>query len=71
MRMIYSDSLNEMIIKGFTYKSKHYTWNDLDCVYYCDNVDDTYFFEVPINAKIDQPVYSFNNAYNKLDYRHD
>ena len=53
MRMIYSDSLNEMIIKGFTYKSKHYTWNDLDCVYYCDNVDDTYFFEVPINAKID------------------
>ena len=53
--MVYSDSLKEMIIKGFYMKKKngeyrHYTWNDSDCVYWADDVDDRYYFEIPKNA---------------------
>ena len=53
--MIYSDSLGEMIIKGFYMKKvdgeyRHYMWNDEDCVYYADDVDDRYYFEIPKNA---------------------
>lgn len=47
---IYSDSLDEMVLKGFTYKGKHYTWNDPDCVYYQDDVDDEWYDEVPEGA---------------------
>lgn len=53
--MIYSDSLGGMINKGFYMKKvdgeyRHYTWNDNDCVYYADDVDDRYYFEIPKNA---------------------
>ena len=53
--MIYSESLGEMIIKGFYMKKKngeyrHYTWNDKDCVYWADDVDDRFYYEVPQNA---------------------
>ena len=53
--MVYSDHLGEMIIKGFYMKKKngeyrHYTWNDLDCVYWADDVDDRFYCDVPQNA---------------------
>ena len=53
--MIYSESLDEMIIKGFYMKKnngeyRHYTWNDLDCLYWADDVDDMFYNEVPQNA---------------------
>ena len=53
--MIYSESLGEMIIKGFYMKKKngeyrHYTWNDKDCVYWADDVDNRFYYEVPQNA---------------------
>ena len=53
--MVYSDSLGVMIIKGFYMKKKngeyrHYTWNDEDCVYWADDVDDRYYCEIPNNA---------------------
>ena len=53
--MIYSESLGEMIIKGFYVKKKngeyrHYTWNDSDCVYWADDVDDRFYYDVPKNA---------------------
>lgn len=47
---IYSDSLEQMVIRSFYYKNKHYTWNDLDCVYYSDESEEDYFFEIPDNA---------------------
>ena len=53
--MIYSEYLGEMIIKGFYMKKKngeyrHYTWNDEDCLYWADDVDDRFYFKVPQNA---------------------
>lgn len=53
--MIYSDYLGEMVIKGFYIKKRngnfrHYTWNDDDLVYYDDDVDDLYYYEIPNNA---------------------
>ena len=53
--MIFSKYLGEMVIKGFYMKKKngdlrHYTWNDDDCVYWADDVDDKFYFEVPQNA---------------------
>ena len=46
-----SDSFDEMVQKDFTYKGKHYTWNDSDCLYYNDNGDeDDYFMEIPEGA---------------------
>ena len=27
-----------------------YTWNDEDCVYWADDVDDRYYCEIPKNA---------------------
>ena len=59
MKMVYSDSLNEMVQAGFTlvkvrfYKDGrpykvtkiHFTWNDYDCVYWCDDTDDWFYFE--------------------------
>ena len=63
--MIYSNSLGCMIEKGFTiskvvfynkggfkllrYK-EHFTWNDNDCVYYSDEIDGKYYFEIPKNG---------------------
>ena len=59
-RLIYSDSLCEMVESGFSItavlfgdngykvcKSIHYTWNDEDCVYYNDDVDGDFYMEIP------------------------
>lgn len=32
-----------MIIESFYLNGKHYTWNDLDCVYYNDKTDEEYY----------------------------
>lgn len=53
--MIYSESLGEIIIMGFYMKKKngeyrHYTWNDSDSVYWADDVDDRFYYEVLQNA---------------------
>lgn len=53
-KMIYSDSLDEMVIFGFSIHGVHYTWNDDDCVYWSDMTDDDYYMEVPKNAIIDR-----------------
>lgn len=47
---IYSDSLGKMVVKSFFYKKQHYTWNDMDCVYYADDSDEDYFSNIPISA---------------------
>lgn len=56
MGYIYSDSLCQMVQRGFTRVkirengkkySKHYSWNDSDCVYYNDDVDDDFYMEIP------------------------
>lgn len=65
--MIYSSSLEEMVVKGFSVtncfksktgnegfifgKTKHYLWNDMDCVYYNDDTDEDFYFEVPKNGE--------------------
>jgi hypothetical protein len=51
---IWSENQETMIDKGFTYKGKHYTWDEADEVYYRDDVDDNYFMEIPEGAKIDR-----------------
>ena len=48
--MIYSDSLECMVHKGFSYHHSHYTWNDEDCVYWNDDTDDDYYMEIPSDA---------------------
>ena len=52
--MIYSDSLDEMVVYGFTVQLRrgtaHYTWDDVDCVYYHDDIDGNYYFEMPADA---------------------
>ena len=64
---IYSETIGTMIPKGFTtrkvlfskdgstpYKicnSFHWTWNEEDAVYYRDDVDDIYKYEMPINGE--------------------
>ena len=55
--MVYSEMLGGMIIKGFYMKKKngqyrHYTWNESDCVYWADDVDDRFYYELPENAII-------------------
>ena len=55
--MVYSEMLGGMIIKGFYMKkkngeSRHYTWNESDCVYWADDVDDRFYYELPKNAII-------------------
>ena len=52
MKMVYSDSLDEMVVQQFTYKGHLYVWNDEDCVYYDETEgDESYLFEVPANAQ--------------------
>lgn len=41
-------------ITGFIYKNKHYTWHEADLVYYDDEVDDSWFEEIPKVAKKDK-----------------
>lgn len=58
-KMVWSDSLDEMVVAGFKKKLKsggytHYTWSDEDCLYWNDDVDDKYYFDVPKNAILDK-----------------
>ena len=53
--MVYSEMLGGMIIKGFYMKMRnqqyrHYTWDESDCVYWADDVDDRFYYDVPKNA---------------------
>lgn len=41
-------------VTGFIYKNKHYTWHDEDLVYYDDEVDDSWYEDIPKNARIDK-----------------
>ena len=52
-KMIYSNSLEDMVISGFTWDKHHYTWNDEDCLFYRDD-DEDYFMCVPDDAIIDK-----------------
>lgn len=52
-KMIWSENEGAMIYKGFTYRGKHYTWDEADEVYYRDDVDDTYLMEIPKEAELD------------------
>ena len=50
MEYIYSESLNDMVVKSFFWNGSHYTWNDADCVFYNDESDDDYWMTVPDDA---------------------
>lgn len=66
-KMVYSNSLDCMVVKGFTVytvyidkrgleayklgKGKHYTWNDEDCLYYYDESDEEYYDGIPVNGR--------------------
>lgn len=51
MKQVYSESLNEMVVKQFMYKGHLYLWSDIDCVYYDETEgDESFLFEVPIDA---------------------
>lgn len=54
-KMVYSDSLENMVCKGFTIgkMKKHYTWNDSDCTYYSDESDEYSYQSIPVLATID------------------
>lgn len=52
-KMIYSNSLGEMVNAGFTKGKYHYTWNDSDCLYYNDEIEDIYYIEIPLNCILD------------------
>lgn len=54
IKKIWSESQESMVVKGFTYRGKHYTWNDMDEVYYLDEADDSYFMEIPDGAEVDR-----------------
>lgn len=56
---IYSDSLDTMVVRGFTihwkkYGDEHYTWSDDDCLYWSDDRDDYCYADVPEKADIDK-----------------
>ena len=53
-KMIYSNSLDYMVVSGFYWKGMHYTWNDEDVVFWNDSVDDDFFWCVPDDAIIDK-----------------
>lgn len=54
MKMIWSHSLEEMVVERFTYKGHLYIWNDLDCVYYDETEgDESYLMEIPETAVFD------------------
>ena len=51
-KMVYSDSLEEMVIARFTYKGHVYKWNDIDCVYYDETEgDESYIMVMPESAQ--------------------
>lgn len=52
--IVWSDTLDDFVVKGFTYKGHHYTWNDQDAVYYRDDVDDHILYSVPELATDDR-----------------
>ena len=54
VKMIWSENQESMVVKGFTYKGKHYTWCESDELYYRDDVDDSYFMEIPTRAMLDR-----------------
>lgn len=53
MKQIYSESLDEMVISGFTFEGEHYTWHDDDCLYWSDDTDEELFVDVPAGAVLD------------------
>ena len=53
-KVIWSATLDTFVIRGFTYKGHHYTWNDADAVYYRDDVDDEVLYEAPADAVDDR-----------------
>jgi hypothetical protein len=54
-KMVWSDSLGELVIASFTYKKHRYEWNDVDCVYYDETEgDESFLMDVPKSAIIDE-----------------
>lgn len=54
MKMIWSNSQEQMVIRDFTIDSKHYTWNDEDEVYYNDANEEDYYMTVPKSIRMKQ-----------------
>lgn len=52
-RFIYSNSLEEMVVRSFLYRNRRYVWSDCDCLYYSEESDEDYFSEIPDGADID------------------
>lgn len=58
MKRVYSDSLDEMVVKQFMYKGHLYVWNDIDCVYYDETEgDESFLWEMPTDEKPDKFMY--------------
>lgn len=52
--MIYSESLEKMVHKQFTWKGHLYVWNDEDCLYYDETEgDESYLMEIPDGAQVE------------------
>lgn len=76
VKMIYSDYMECMIVAGFTVTktyedgkvvSHHYTWNEIDLVYYNDDVDGVLFDELPTEKE--KKYDSFRGSYvYKVEY---
>lgn len=45
-------ALLETYVKTFSYKGHVYEWNEDDMVYYREDVDDVFFYDVPEKAKV-------------------
>ena len=55
-KMIWSDSQEQMVVKGFARIANgfrfHYTWNDADEVYYNDEDEEDFYMEVPKSGRV-------------------
>lgn len=50
MRTDTADAFSQLNRKEVNGEYRHYTWNDSDCVYWADDVDDRFYCDVPQNA---------------------
>lgn len=50
--MVWSNSLDEMVVNSFTWKNHLYIWNDVDCVYYDETEgDESFLMTIPEGAE--------------------
>jgi hypothetical protein len=50
---IYSENKDSIIMRGFFLRGKHFTWNEADERYYCDETDEISYEEIPKSATLE------------------